>query len=445
MQTKKKSLGFWTLISLVVGNVIGSGVFLLPSALAKYGSIGIVAWILTSLGAICLALVFAHLGGRYPKIGGPYAYCREAFGDFLGFQVAYNYWIAVWVGNAAIIVALVGYLSFIFPPLVHNHVLSFVTAVTILWVITAINVAGVRQAGFVQLVMTILKLVPLILIPCVGLFFIHPHYLAAFNISHHSNIGALTATATLAFWSFIGIESATVPADDIENPKRNIPRATIVGVLIAALIYIFGTVTIMGLIPMHTLANSASPFADAAYMLFGEWGALFIAFGAIVSTLGALNGWVLMQGQIPLAAARDDLFPAHFAKTAKSGTPAFGLVFSSILITLLLIMNFNKSLVSQFTIIILLATFASLIPYLYTAMAEIMLLIRDREAMNNKNFRKPLIIALLAFAYIFWAIIGSGERIVFFGALLLLSSAPVYVWMCSGRRKTGNGVEKEIR
>jgi len=427
---QKKILGFWTLISLVIGNIIGSGVFLLPSSLAKYGSISIFGWVLTAIGAICIAMVFANLSRIYPKTGGPYVYCHEAFGDFFGFQIAYNYWVSLWVANAALVVALVGYLGFFWPALAQNHMLAFLISTAILWFVTLINIIGLREAGFVQILTTILKLLPLIIIVSIGLFYVHLHYLTStFNISHHSNLSALSVTVTLTLWAFLGLESATVPADNVKNPKKNIPRATILGTLIAAIIYIVGTIVIMGIVPMHTLALSNSPFADAAYMIFGNWGGILVALTAIIASFGALNGLILLQGQVPLAAARDKLFPKQFAITSKNDIPVFGLVVSSILINLLLAMSFNQNLVSQFTLIILLATLANIIPYFYASMAEIVILLRHKEKYPHEKITKHIVIAILAFIFMSWAIIGSGKTIIFYGALLIFSSAPIYVWM----------------
>lgn len=426
----KKILGFWTLISLVVGNIIGSGVFLLPSSLAKYGSISVFGWILTSCGAICVAMVFANLSSIYPKTGGPYVYCHEAFGDFFGFQIAYNYWISLWVANAALVVALVGYLGFFWPTLAHNHGIAFLISTAILWFVTLINIIGLREMGFVQILTTILKIIPLIVIVTIGFFYIHPHYLTTtFNISHHSNFSALNATVTLTLWAFLGLESATVPADNVKNPVKNIPRATILGTSIAAIIYIGGTIVIMGIVPMHTLALSNSPFADAAYMIFGNWGGSLVALTAIIASFGALNGLILLQGQIPLAAARDKLFPEKFASTSKNDIPIFGLIVSSILINILLAMSFNQNLVSQFTLIILLATLANIIPYFYTCMAEIIILLKQKEKYPQRKLAKHIWIACLAFIFTAWAIIGSGATIIFYGAILIFSSAPIYVWM----------------
>ena len=425
----RKGLGLWMLTALVAGNMIGSGIFLLPASLASYGSISLLAWIFTSGGALLLALVFARLATAMPRIGGPYAYCREAFGDFVGFQMAYNYWIALCVGNAAIAVAFSGYLSFFWKDLASNHMLTFLVTVGLVWLLTIVNIIGVRRAGFVQLITTVLKLMPLVLVGTLGLLFIEPHNLSHFNISGKSDFSAMTGAAALTLWSFIGLESATVPADDVENPKKNIPIATVLGVVIAAGVYILSTLAVMGTIPAAQLAHSSAPFADAANIMFGAHGSILIALGAIISCLGALNGWTLLQGQIPLAAARDGLFPASFAKVSRFGTPVLGLIVSSIFITLLLLLTVNQSLVKQFTFIILLATLASLIPYLFTAMAELVLFTRKHEQFNGKRFFYSTLISILAGAYALWAIIGSGQETVYYGCLLLFSSVPVYALM----------------
>lgn len=425
----RKGLGLSMLTALVAGNMIGSGIFLLPASMASFGSISLLAWIFTSAGALLLALVFAKLGSVMPRIGGPYAYCREAFGDFVGFQMAYNYWVALWVGNAAIAVAFTGYLGFFWPALTTDYVLAFFVTIGIVWVLTFVNMVGVRRAGYVQLVTTVLKLVPLLMIASLGLLFIHPQYLADFNLTGKSNFSALTGAATLTLWAFVGLESATVPAEDVENPQKNIGRATILGVLIGGVVYILSTLAIMGTVPASQLAHSTSPFADAAKVMFGPAGSFLVAIGALISCFGALNGWTLLQGQVPLAAARDGLFPKGFAKISRFGTPIVGLVVSSLLITLLLTLRLNHNLVDQFTFIILLATLSSLIPYFFTAMAELVLLAKYPDLFNRKRLVRTAAVAILGGAYAFWTIAGSGKEIVFYGSMLLFSSVPVYAWM----------------
>jgi len=428
-QKIKSKLGLWMLTALVAGNMIGSGIFLLPASLAAYGSIGIIAWILTALGAMLLALVFATLSHNMPSVGGPYAFCRDAFGDFIGFEVAFNYWIALWVGNAAIVVAFVSYLSVFIPTLAQNHWQAFAISVVTVWLLTVVNIIGVRSAGVIQLITTILKLVPLILLAVVGIFYIDFGNLSDFNISGQSNFAALTGAASLTLWSFIGVESASIPAEDVEDPKRTIPRATIYGTLITAIVYILSTIAVMGLVPTHELAHSAAPYATAAYQIFGHWGEKLIAFGAMIATFGALNGWILLQGQVPRAAACDGLFPAAFKRLTKQHTPIVGLVISAILITVLLSLTLSQTLIQQFTFIIRLATLATLIPYLLTTMAQIIIFLNHREKFNPKHFTRSAIIAILAFCYTFWAMMGSGQDIVFYGCLLFFAGTPVYVWM----------------
>ncbi|MEU8118043.1 amino acid permease [Spirillospora sp. NPDC049024] len=415
--------------ALVVGNMIGSGVFLLPSSLAEYGPISLIAWVFTSAGAVLLALVFARLARAYPRTGGPYAYARRAFGDFVGFQTAWGYWIAVWAGNAAIAVAFVGYLAHFWHALATDRVLAAAVGIAVIWLLTAVNAYGVRQGGAVQVVTTVLKLAPLLLIAVGGLFFIKSANFGPFNASGEGAFGAVTAAAALTLWAFIGLESATVPAEDVENPEKTIPRATIAGTAVTALIYILGTVAVLGLVPAAALATSTAPFADAADAAFGGWAADLVAAGAAISAFGALNGWILLQGQVPFAAARDGLFPRVFARTTRGGTPVAGLVISSVLVTALMAMNYNASLVDQFTFVILLATLTTVIPYAYAAAAELVLLATDHAAFSGRRLARDAVIALLAFGYSVWAISGAGQEVVFKGTLLVFAGFPVYAWL----------------
>ena len=410
------------LTALVAGNMIGSGVFLLPADLAKIGSISILAWICTSIGAFFLAMVFAQLSHMMPKTGGPYAYAKAGMGQFIGFQTAYSYWIALWVGNAAIALAAVGYLA-VYWPLFTHPIVSCFTAVSLVWIFTIINISGVRSAGAVQVVTTILKLMPLLLIAAVGWWFLHPTYLTGnFNISHLSNTKAFSHAAALTLWSFIGVESATVPAASVENPRRNIPIATLLGTLIAAVVYIASCTAIMGIIPAVKLAHSSFPFAAAAQIMFGKWGAWLIGAGAVISCLGALNGWTLLQGQVPMAAADDHLFPHIFSKRNRNGVPTWGLIITSVLITLFLMFAINPNLVDEFRLIILMATFASVVAYLYTAIAEIIILKKHKGSTKKIHF----FIAIVTCLYTFWIIFSVGKDVIFYGMIMIFLSFPLY-------------------
>ncbi|HEX5592050.1 MAG TPA: amino acid permease [Solirubrobacterales bacterium] len=425
----KRSMGVWMATALVVGNMVGSGIFLLPASLAgAAGPISIFGWVFTGVGAMLLALVFARLGRAMPRTGGPYAYARRAFGDFIGFQTAWGYWIAAWAGNAAIAVAFVGYLAVFWPNLETDNLLAALVGIGVIWLLTAVNVMGTRESGAVQVATTILKFVPLAVIGVIGLFFFKSSNVTPF--APHGTWSAISAAAPLTLWAFIGLESATVAAGEVKDPEKNIPRATIYGTLAATAVYIVGTIAVMGVIPTGELANSTSPFADAAGQMFGGSWDKIIALVALASTFGALNGWILLQGRVPLAAAEDGLFPEQFAKVhGERRTPVFGLVVSSVLVSGLMLMNYTKGLVDAFTFIILLATLTTLIPYAYSAAAQALLYFTERDLFERGRFARDTIVAALAFAYSVWAITGSGKDIIAKGFVLLLAGIPVYVLM----------------
>ena len=422
MATRK--LGMWMVTALVVGNMIGSGIFLLPASLGSFGGISIVGWIVSAAGATLLALVFSRLSRLVRKSGGPYVYTREAFGDFAGFLVAWGYWISIWTTNAAIAVAFVSYMTLFWGALDGNPVLAVGLGLATIWGLTWVNVLGVHTAGVVQLVTTVVKVLPLLAIASFGLFYVEASNFQPFNASGQSAFSAITATVALTVWAFLGLESGTTPAEHVHEPEKTIPRATIIGTLGTAVIYILGTIAVMGTIAPADLAGSNAPYAEAARAMWGSWAGYAVGAGAVVSCFGASNGWLLLQGQIPLAAARDGLFPKVFGRISKYDTPAHGLVFSSVFASVLLIMNYSKSLVEQFTFIILLATLNTLVPYLFCSLAELML--RRKLSYNS-------VVSVLAFAFSLWAIAGAGREIVYWGFLLLLLGFPVYVWIHRGR------------
>jgi APA family basic amino acid/polyamine antiporter len=429
MNAPAPELGLWMCTALVVGNMIGSGVFLLPASLAPYGVLSIFGWLFSTTGAVLLALVFARLSRMVPQAGGPYAYTKAGFGDFAGFLVGWGYWISIWSGNAAIAVAFISYLGFFLPVLNTNGVLAAAAAIATVWVLTFVNGLGVRTAGMVQLVTTILKVAPLAFVGIFGLFYMHKENFALAHTGVEPVFTGITSAAALALWAFLGLESATVPADNVIRPEKTIPRATILGTILAAVVYILGTVAVMGVIPQAALKTSTAPFADAAKAMWGDWAGYAVAAGAAIACFGALNGWILLQGQLPRAAAIDGLFPGFFKRLSARGTPVAGLVVSSILITLLVMANYTRGLVGMFTFIILLATLTTLFPYVLSTMSLLMIFLRERERFRYEPILGSSIIAVLAFAYSLWAIGGSGQETVFWGFLLLMGSVPVYVWI----------------
>lgn len=420
--TKQRPLGFWIVTSLVLGNMIGSGIYLLPAALASIGTISLWSWVCTGVGGIFLALVFSRLSIQYPLTGGPYVYCRKGFGDFIGFQVAYNYWIYLGVGIAAIAIAFSGYLSAFIPMMRDDPRLSTFAALIVVWSIILINTVGVLFAGWFQLIMTVLKIIPLLVLIAVGVFSVDTTYLAEFNVSGESNFGALSTGVLLTLWAFLGLESACIPAEEVHNPKKTIPLATILGTLIATAIYIAATFVIMGVIPLTILEKSPAPFAELATFLFGPWGQALVSIGAMISCIGTLNGWVLTQSRIGFAAARDNLFPAVFGKQSRFNTPMQGLLITGLTVTALLFATINETIVDSFTHIVTMATFAAVLSYLYTAIADIILIKKEEQTPKWSS----TFIAIAAFVYVFWSITSVDSTTAYLGTLLLALSVPAY-------------------
>lgn len=429
LQANHRSLGLWRATSLVVGNIVGSGVLMLPASLGLYGTLGLLGWILTTIGSIALALVFARLSRQYPRIGGPYAYSREAFGEFVGFQMAWSYWVGTWASNAAIATAFVSYLTTFWPILAEDMLLAFVVAGGSVWLFTFVNVMGVRTAGIIQVFAVIVKVLPLAAIGLFGVFYINPEHFMPINPSGESWITALGSAAALTLFSFLGIESATIPAEDVIEPEKTIPRATVLGTLISAVIYIWVMTVILGLIPPAELSVSAAPFADAGRVIFGNWSVPIIAASAAASAFVTLNGWILLQGQIPLAAAKDKIFPAIFGKVTKTGAPVMGLILSSLLMTGMLVLNYQATLVDQFTLIVTFTTFAVLLPYLYSSAAELYFLCTGAAHLSGWRLVRPILVAAVAFLYTVVIVAGAGQQAVYFGMIFVFAGFPCYVWM----------------
>jgi len=438
MQKDQSKLGLWTSTSLVVGNMIGAGVFLMPATLASFGGISIIGWICSSIGAFLLAKVFAHLSKIMPTgDGGPYAYSRKGLGDFAGFLVAWGYLVSVWCTNAAITVSFISALSTFIPILATNSFLAVFCGLATIWFLTWVNTLGIVTSGRVQLATTILKIVPIVLVGIGGLFFIKLGNFLPFNSSGTSSFQAITATTTLTFFAFLGIECATIPSGSVANPEKTIAKATILGTLIATAVYILSTVSIMGMIPASQLQNTVTPFADAATIIFGAGSKYWVSAGVAIAAFGALNGFILIQGQIPYAIAKDKLFPAIFAKKNSKGAPAIGIAISSLFVSIFMSMNYTKGLVAQFKFLILLSTLTVLIPYLFSTAAYMILRLQEKST-TVKLISGAALLSFFAFLFSLWMIYGSGEETVFWGFLLSMSSVPIYVWAVWKRDRTAN-------
>ncbi|UCD60384.1 MAG: amino acid permease [Flavobacteriaceae bacterium] len=423
-----KKLGLWMSTSLVIGNMIGAGVFLMPAALAAYGGISILGWLASSLGTFVLALVFSKLSKLFlDKAGGPYAYTSVGFGEFAAFLVAWGYWISTWIGMAVLAIAFVSALSILFPILGNNPLVSVLTGLSAIWLLTWINSRGVRQSGRIQVVTTLLKLTPIVMIIVGGFFFFNIDNFIPFNVSNSSNFEAIAITSTMTLYAFLGFESATIPSDNVKDPGKTIPRATILGTLITTMVYILGTAAVMGMVPLQQLEISPAPFADAMGVMTGELGRGLVAGGAAIAAFGALNGWTLIVGQLPKAIAKDKLFPGIFKKENKKGVPVYGMLIGSALASAVMLMNYTEGLVEQFRFLILLGTMIAVVPYLFTAAAYVSILLEKK--LPSQPWLGIYGMGSLAFSYSLWTIFGAGEKSVFWGFILLLLGIPFYVFV----------------
>jgi len=443
----KPKIGVVLLTCLVIGTMIGSGIFTIPSALAGFGPISILAWVTTAAGALLLNWVFTDLNRQLPNAGGPYVFAREAYGDFMGFATAYCYWIAWGVGNAGIAVSFSGYLEHFLPIINPNNpnfspLASFGVKAGMIWLMTIINMFGIRKTGYTQLVTVLIKIMPLIVVGGVGLFFMDTTIIQySSKVTHTtSHISAFLAAMTITLWAFIGFEAGVVSSEHATN-ARDIKIATYVGTTVTAILYIVGSTVIMGLISPDVLAHSDAPFTDAAKILFNNHPIITsaFAFAVIVSTVGAVNSGILLMTEVGMSAARDNLFIKSFEEKSRFDTPIKGYVISGIFMTAVLLLTIDRSLVKQFTFIVLLATFAYLIPYLISGGAELVLLLRQRETMDKKRLVKSIILTLLATTYAFATMIGAGQENVFYGMMLFFSAFIVYPLIRFGKKTRRSG------
>jgi APA family basic amino acid/polyamine antiporter len=425
-----RQLGFWMCLALVVGNMIGSGIFLLPAALSPYGLNSIFGWIFSATGGVLLAIVFAQLSRVYPQAGGPYVYPRAAFGECCGFVMAWGYWMSVWVGNAAIAIGTIAYLSELVPAIKSIEGGPQLTAVALIWILTFVNWRGVKHAGVFQLVTTVLKVMPLVAVIVLAIVLIAAGDLSVIKVEPQPfTIPAMTAAATLTLWGLLGLESATVPADNVIDPKRNIPLATLWGTVVTALIYVMACSVVILLIPGSQLAGSNAPFADAVRLFWGDGAASLLALFAFISGFGALNGWILVQGEMPRVLAKEKVFPDLFAHESRYRTPDYSLFITSALVTLVMLMNYSGSMVKVFTLIILISTSAYLVMYLFCSLAALKLAWRGDLGIKGRRLAWLLAVAMLAASYSAWTLYGAGPEAFWWGMGLFALGLPLYFLM----------------
>lgn len=426
MTTDHRALGFWTALALVVGNLIGSGIYLLPATLAPLGPNALAGWGVTIAGGMCLAFVFARLAHKLPLPGGPYAYAQAAFGRLAGFAVAWSYWVMLWAGNGAVAVAVVSALSLVIPEL-RVPWLGGLAALALSWSLIAVNIRGVALAGRVQLVTTLLKLVPLagVVLVAVGILAARGGEAIEPLAPAPLTLGGVAAAAALTFWGFLGLESATVPADKVRNAARTVPLVTLLGTALAGLVYFLVATSIALLMPAEVAAASPAPIAEFLGGALGPWIGGAVALFAAISAFGALNGFTLLTGEMPWAMAKGGVFPRWFAAESARGTPARSLLVSGVLMSMVMLLNYSGSTGGQlFSDVATISLAAGMLAYLAVPLAAVRLFPRDL----------PLVaMSIVSALFVLWMVWGLGTRACLWGLGLIALGLPVYFWVRSSR------------
>ncbi|HLY51959.1 MAG TPA: amino acid permease [Steroidobacteraceae bacterium] len=423
-----RALGLTMCTALVVGNTIGVGIFMLPASLAPYGMNALPAWLITTVGCIFIAWVFAGLARAFPGDDGPYAYSARAFGGFVAFLLMWSYWISTWVTNAVLATGIAGYLSIFFPALALDHRLAAATAVSLVWFFVLINIFGARAAGWVQVLTTGLKLVPQLAIMALGIWaLLAPHAQAVVAVPRTPlSYPGVLAASTLALYAMLGVESAAMPAGRVRDPGRTIPRATFTGTLLVALIYICVSLVPMLVVPQAQLARSNAPFADALARFLGPGSGKLLAAFVIVGGLGCLNGWTFILGELTVSFARHGGFPRFLARVNAHGAPTWGFVVTAFFASVITVMNYDDSMAGAFTLMSVVVTAANLPIYLGCALAVLVLWVRGQIPKPGPRESRWIAAALLAAVYCVWVSIGIGGKPLQQALILCAVGIPVY-------------------
>jgi APA family basic amino acid/polyamine antiporter len=420
-------------VALIAGNMLGTSLYTLPASLAQQvGPIGLLSWLITAAGFFLLALLYGSLGTRFPRTGGPYVFAREAFGDFAGFQTVWMYWLSAAVGNAAIVTGGIAYFTRLFPVLNDSLMYQALLAEGILWTLCLLNVLGIKVGARVQIAILLFSIVPLTVLGIV-LFHFDPANLHPFA---PKGIGALATGSALLVWAFSGIESATVPAEEVDQPGKMIRLGTMLGFGLATLVFFVFALAVTGALPNDVVASSAHPLELAAQQVLGPRAAFWVSVGAVFACLGVLNGWTLMVGRIPFSAAEDGIFFRAFGKLhPRFGTPHVALITGTMIAALLIPLYFVKgTLLDVFTLLILLANLGALFPYLYNSAAALMLARRPGGDWSAAMRLRTQAIALVCFIFLLWATYGVGQEVIFYGFIVMMAGVPLYIWFKTAER-----------
>ncbi|WP_174234276.1 amino acid permease [Bacillus sp. V59.32b] len=461
-----KKLGLWILTALVVGNMVGTGIFMLPASLTKVASpAGVIsAWLVTGFGVLMIALVFGNLALRKPKlIGGPQIYAKELFkpgsntSTLTGFMTTWGYWLGNLTGNIALITTFAGYLSTFFPALLNQaelftiggftlkvgNALTFIVCTILLWGTHLIILKGHDTAGKLNFLATAAKVIGFFLFILVGLFAFQKANMLPFVAPRFDDagqaiglLGQINSAAVTTLWAFIGVESAVVFASRAKK-QVDVKRATMLGLLIALAIYIGISTLVMGMLSQEVLAASDKPLIDAISTVLGPIGGKILAAVGLISLFGSTIGWVMLSAEVPYQAAKQGLFLPAFAKVNKKGIPVFSMVVTNILGQLFIFSTISSTISTAFNFTIVIATLAYLVPYFISSVFQLKLVLTGETYTSRRSRIFDGVIGVLSTIYSIWVIYAGTADLKTFalGMALLASGIFFYRWVKPAERQ----------
>lgn len=447
-EPRERKLGLGSLTALVVGSMIGSGVFSLPQNMASgAGPLAIIiGWAITAVGMLALVFVYQSLALRKPDLdAGPYAYAKAGFGPFVGFNSAWGYWLSAWIGNVSYAVVVFSALSYFFPSFGEGNTWSaIIGASLLLWLVHALIMAGIREATFVNLIVTIAKIAPIVLFIGVAIVaFKVDVFSADFSGLGNASLGSITAqvksTMLVTLWVFIGIEGASVFSARAER-RKDIAAATITGFLTCLALYALVSLLSLGILNQPELAALKNPsMAGVLEAVVGPWGAILINIALVVSVAGAFLSWTLLAAEIPLAAAKDGTMPAFFARESNRGVPSTSLLITNLLVQAFLLVTLFAQ--STYQALFSIASAAILVPYIFSGAYAAKLAITGETYQPGESRTGPMIVGLVATVYGLWLIYAAGPTYLFMCAILY---APGIIFYVTARLQNGQRVFKPI-
>ena len=423
--TAGKKMNVMQLTVLTAVNMMGSGIIMLPANMAQVGAISLLSWIVTAIGSMAIAYGFAQAGVFNAKPGGMAAYAEDAYGRDGYFLTFFLYFLSLAIGNVAIAISAVGYLSAFFPWLSSAPIATCIGVIILIWLTTIANFGGPGITGKIGAITVWGVIIPVAGLSLIGWFwFKSSTFNEAWNPQHLSIGKGMSSSIALTLWAFLGMESAAQNSDAVENPKKNVPLACLFGTLGAAVIYVLSTTVIQGIVPNKVLAESGGPFADAYAQMFNPTVGTIVRALAILACLGSLLGWQFTIAQTAKTAAGERLFPAFFNRVNRMDAPVVGMIVMGVVQTILALSTISPSLSEQFSVLVNLAVVTNVIPYII-ALSALMVIMRN-AGVPEGTYKLNAFVAVIGMLYSTFAIYASGATAVIGGAIVMALTFIIY-------------------